>query len=402
MRGAAWYPVRQRRFGLERVFRVQHLFSTRLDWAVLALALCLLGTGIWFVHGMEQADIDFDRSDVDFHGHLRKIALAFPALVLGLLLRPKWLRKNAYAFYLVAIALLLLVPIVGEERNNARRWIPLPLIGFDLQPSELAKLGLILALSRALYQARLQRWGEWGLPALLALLPMGLVVQQPDLGTAMTVVPVTLGLLYVAGASGRGILLVVGGGVLAALLAFRLELVRDYQLQRVDTWLETLAAEDLIEKKNGPAFHTYHARVAIGNGALWGTGVGRGVANEAGHLPERDSDSIFAVMAEELGLVGVSLVVLAYTALIAALLVRASTIRERFARLVVGGIGLYFAAHFFINTGVNLGLIPMTGLTLPLFSTGGSSLLTSFFGLGLALGLAAQREATLDGDAFRD
>jgi rod shape determining protein RodA len=317
-------------------------------------------------------------------------------------MRPRWLRRNAWLLYAVSIVLLLAVPFIGAERNNARRWIPLPLIGFDLQPSELAKLGLILALSRALYQARLQRWGEWGLPALLALLPMGLVVQQPDLGTAMTVVPVTLGLLYVAGASGRGILLVVGAGVLAALLAFRLELVRDYQLQRVDTWLETLAAEDLIEKKNGPAFHTYHARVAIGNGALWGTGVGRGVANEAGHLPERDSDSIFAVMAEELGLVGVSLVVLAYTALIAALLVRASTIRERFARLVVGGIGLYFAAHFFINTGVNLGLIPMTGLTLPLFSTGGSSLLTSFFGLGLALGLAAQREATLDGDAFRD
>ena len=189
---------------------------------------------------------------------------------------------------------------------------------------------------------------------------------------------------------------------MAALLAFRFELVRDYQLQRVDTWLETLAAEDLIAKKNGPAFHTYHARVAIGNGALWGTGVGHGVANEAGHLPERDSDSIFAVIAEELGFAGTSLVVLAYTALIAALLARASTIRERFARLVVGGIGLYFAAHVAINTGVNLGLVPMTGLTLPLISAGGSSLLASMALLGLALSLSARAEPTLDSDSFRE
>jgi rod shape determining protein RodA len=402
MKGAAWYPVRRRGFGLARVFQVQHLLGARFDWGILAVALGLLSTGVWLVHGMEQADIDFYRSDVDFQGHLRKLALALPALLLGTLVRPKWLRKNAYGFYAFTLVLLLLVPLIGEERNNARRWIPLPGIGFDLQPSELAKLGLILALARALYQVRLRRFGEWALPAALALVPMALVVKQPDLGTAMTVVPVTLGLLYAAGASARRIGLVVAAAALAALLAFRFELVRDYQLQRVDTWLETLAAEDLIAKKNGPAFHTYHARVAIGNGSVWGTGVGRGVANEAGHLPERDSDSVFAVLAEELGLVGVSIVVLAYSGLILALLVRASTIRERFARLVVGGIALYFAAHFFINTGVNLGLLPMTGLTLPLFSTGGSSLLTSCLCLGIALGLSAQREATLDGDAFRE
>jgi cell division protein FtsW (lipid II flippase) len=107
-------------------------------------------------------------------------------------------------------------------------------------------------------------------------------------------------------------------------------------------------------------------------------------------------------MAEEAGLVGLTGLLLVYVAMICALLWRASTIRERFTRLVVAGIGLYFAAHFFINVGVNLGLLPMTGLTLPLFSTGGSSLLVTFLALGLALGLAAQREATLDGDAFRD
>ncbi len=403
MRGAAWYPVTRRRLRFDRVFRVAHLVGLRVDWHVLILALGLLGTGLWFVSGMESADIRFDRAHVNFGSHLQKVVLVSPALFLALLIRPKWLRKNAFAFYLFTLVLLLLVPVIGEERNNARRWIPLPVIGFDLQPSELAKLGLILALARVLYRARLKRWSEWGFPAVLVLIPVALVVQQPDLGTAMTIVPVSLGMFYLAGASSRRILGLLGVGLLAAVCAFQFELgVRDYQLQRIDTWLETIQAEELIAGRNGPAFHTYHARVAVGNGGLFGTGVGRGVANGAGHLPERDSDSIFALMAEESGLLGITLLMLAYVAMICAILTRASTIRERFTRLVVGGIGLYFGAHFFINIGVNLGLLPMTGLTLPLFSTGGSSLLVSFTALGLALGLAAQREATLDGDAFRE
>ena len=131
-------------------------------------------------------------------------------------------------------------------------------------------------------------------------------------------------------------------------------------------------------------------------------GLGEGVANEAAILPERDSDSVFAVIAEESGFLGTTGLLLLYALMIVLILSSAASIRERFSRLVVCGIGLYFAAHFFVNVGVNLGLIPMTGLTLPLFSTGGSSMFVTFLALGLALGLAAQREATLDEDAFRD
>jgi rod shape determining protein RodA len=185
-------------------------------------------------------------------------------------------------------------------------------------------------------------------------------------------------------------------------LAYKLELIHDYQLQRIQTWLESMSPESLIAGRNGAAFHTYHARVAIGNGGWFGRGLGLGVANEAAHLPERDSDSIFAVIAEEAGFLGTAGLLSLYVLLIVLVLASASAIRERFSRLVVCGIGLYFAAHFFVNVGVNLGLLPMTGLTLPLFSTGGSSMFVTFLALGLALGLAAQREATLDEDAFRD
>jgi rod shape determining protein RodA len=225
---------------------------------------------------------------------------------------------------------------------------------------------------------------------------------QPDLGTAMTIVPVVLGMLYLAGARARTLFWMVAAGVLAGVLAWQVGFLHDYQLQRIETWLETWDAPALIQGRNGPAFHAYQARVAIGNGGWFGTGLGAGVANEAAHLPERSCDSIFAVIAEEAGFVGTSGFVILYALLIVLLFNTASHIRERFSRLVVGGIALYFAAHFFINAGVNLGLVPMTGLTLPLLSTGGSSLATSFLALGLALGLSANQEPSLDQDGFRE
>lgn len=392
----------ERRGWLERVFSMR-LVWWRVDWHVLAIAMSLLAFGLFVVRSISLSDEEFGRPiPVQFSGHLRKVIVAAPILLAGLLVKPRWLRRNAWAIYGFSISLLLLVPIVGEARNNARRWIPLPGVGFDLQPSELAKIALILALARVLYTSRLRNWSDWRRPALVALLPMGLVVLQPDLGTSMAIAPVCLGMFYVAGAPARRIAAVVASFAIAGVLAYQLELVREYQLQRIDTWLSSVSAQNLIDDRIGASYHTYHARVAIGNGGWWGRGLGNGVANEAGHLPERDCDSIFAVIAEEAGFFGASGVVLLYALFIVLVLWSASGIRERFSRLVVCGIGLHFAAHAFINVGVNLGMMPMTGLPLPLLSTGGSSMLATFAAVGLALGLAAQREATLDEDAFRE
>ena len=218
---------------------VRHLLGLGVAWHVLALALFLLACGLVFIQGMEDADLTFGRAGVDFGNHVKKVVLTLPALAVGMLVRPRWLRRNSWILYVLSIVLLLLVPVIGEERNNARRWIPLP-VGFDLQPSELAKLGLILALAAALYRSRMKTWGEWALPSLIALLPMGLVVLQPDLGTAMTIVPVALGMFHLAGARTPRIVAIVGAGVLAAFLAWQLELVRPYQVQRIDTWLTAM------------------------------------------------------------------------------------------------------------------------------------------------------------------
>lgn len=374
---------------------------SRVEWPILAVAACLLGIGMVFIQTMSEADLRYDRQEVSWESHLRKIIVSMPGMLLAFLVRPRWLRRYAGLLYSASLVLLALVPFVGQVRNDARRWIQLPL-GFDLQPSELAKLGLILGLAGLLYRRRLQSSQEWGAPLLLTALPMILVAAQPDLGTALTMVPVALGMFYLAGASGRVLTSLVCVGALLGLGAWKLELgVLDYQLKRIDVWASTFEPEDLILNQKRGAFHAFQARVAIGNGGLHGTGLGRGITNQTGHLPERESDSIFAVIAEEGGLVSGGVVILLYTLLVCLIMISAASIRERFSRLVVGGVGLFFMAHYFINMSVNMGLMPFTGLTLPLISTGGSSMLVSTAAIGLILGQVARHEPSLGEDSFR-
>ncbi|HIG11172.1 MAG: FtsW/RodA/SpoVE family cell cycle protein [bacterium] len=371
-----------------------------MGWHTLLVGLMLVGVGLLFLYEMALADELQNRAGIRFGSHVKKLMVASPGLVLGLLARPSWLRRHAWALYAASIALLVAVALFGDERNNARRWIETPV--FDVQPSEFAKLALILVLARVLHRRRLARASEWLAPGLCLALPMALVTLQPDLGTAMTMVPVALGMCYLAGARGTLLvsILLVGAGL--GLGAWQGQIgVKDYQLERIDTWYESIAAPALIDGKQGPGFHAYHARLAPGNGGLFGTGLGQGIANETGILPERESDSVFAVIAEESGFVGGVAVLLLFGLLVLLLMAGAAEVRDRFVRLVVGGVAIYFAAHVFVHVAVNLGLLPMTGLTLPLISTGGSSLLVSLLALGLAVGLSANQEPSLDSDAFR-
>ncbi len=389
----------RRRGMLGNVLSARHLRNADVDWHVLVIAFALLVIGILFVHGLAHGAAGELSGDVAYGAHRQKVILTAPALLIGLLLRRDWLRRNAGWIYALSLALLVAVYIVGEERNNAQRWIQLP--RFDLQPSELAKVAMIVALGRVLASNRLSRPGQWILPLAVAGVPLVLVAGQPDLGTAMTLVPVAMGMFYLAGARAR----VLGGlcvlGLTLGWVGREMEWVRDYQMERINTWVETYTPDELIASRDGAAFHLYHARVVAGNGGLLGRGLGRGVATETGLLPERDSDSIFMVVAEEGGFVGAVGVMGLYVLMSALFLFSAGGLRDRFARLIVGGVGLYFAAHLFINVSVNVGLLPMTGLTLPLFSTGGSSLLATFLSLGLGVGLAAHKDSSLDQDAFR-
>jgi rod shape determining protein RodA len=354
----------------------------QVDWPIFFVAVLLLLIGITFQAAMSAPDEEIASPSV--FAHLTKVAVALPALFAGLLVRPRWLRRNAYLVYAASVGLLLLVPLIGDVRNNARRWIELPL-GFDLQPSELAKVALVVALSAAFYRNRLQRPRDWALPALLALVPMALVAKQPDLGTARA----------------RTLCGIVLLGALALGLAWRFSWIEDYQKERVDTWIQAFDADSLIEDKQGASFHACLSRMMIGRGSLFGRGLGQGISTQTGHLPERESDSIFAVIAEETGLLGATGLLGVYLALIGLILRRAGQVRERFSRLVVGGVALVYTSHVGLHCAVMLGLLPLTGLTLPFVSTGGSALLTACVALGLALGLGTHHERALDSDSFR-
>ena len=391
--------MRVRESSALRVFSTRHLRPHEMDWHVLAIAAALLVLGTLFVHGVAASKANQFSQDVSFEAHRQKMLIALPLFFAGVFVRPAWLRRHAPAVFGATVLLLLLVYVVGEERNSARRWIQLG--RFDLQPSELAKLGVIVMLARLLAENRLRDLGDWARPLLAWALPMLLVAGQPDLGTAMTLVPIGLGMLYLSGASARAIVSLCLSGVCIGWLAHGAGWIRDYQLERVDTWLGSYRAEDLIRNRNGAAFHLFHARVAAGNGGLFGRGLGEGVANETGLLPERESDSIFMVVAEEAGYLGAVGIVGLYGVMVVLMMLSAASLRDRFTRLVVGGVALYFASHLVIHVSVNVGLLPMTGLTLPLFSTGGSSSLATFTALGLALGMASNRELRLDEDAFR-
>ncbi|MEL6716025.1 MAG: FtsW/RodA/SpoVE family cell cycle protein, partial [Planctomycetota bacterium] len=375
---------------LGRALGRDHLRPEAFPFGALLLALGALLVGLLFVSTMADSPSNLDGQDIDYLGHREKVLFALPMFFLGLFLRPAWLRRYTPLVYLGCVTLLALVPIVGIERNQAKRWIQLP--RFDLQPSELAKIGVILMLARVLHANPLRGVVDWLKPLVVVLIPMALVAAQPDLGTALTLVPVTLGLVYLAGGSGRTIVGIAAAGALTAVVAVQGGMIRGYQLERIETWVESFDADELIAARNGPGFHTYHARAFIGNGGLTGRGLGEGVANETGLLPERDCDSIIAVVGEEWGFLGTSAVLLGYALMVLGLFTAASRVRDRYARLVVGGVAIYFAAHLVINVSVNVGLLPMTGLTLPLLSTGGSSLLATFLGLGIALGMASHHE----------
>ena len=179
------------------------------------------------------------RQEVSFSGHLSKVAVAVPCFLVALFLRPRWLRRNAWILYGLCMGLVVLVPFIGVERNHARRWIDLMV--FDLQPSELAKLGLILILARVLQSNRLRRPRDWVLPSALVCMPVLFILRQPDLGTAMTLVPISLGMFYLAGARGRAIVKLVLCCTLLGVCAFQFRWVQGYQVERIETWLLVVA-----------------------------------------------------------------------------------------------------------------------------------------------------------------
>ena len=298
-----------------------------------------------------------------------------------------WLRL-AYPTYLVALVLLVVVDVAGFIGMGAQRWIDLGLI--NLQPSELMKVALVLALARHFHGMTSEDTGRpWKLviPALMILAPVALVLKQPDLGTALMLLIGGAAIFFAAGVRLWMFVAVGVAGLAAMPLAW--QMLHDYQRKRVLTFL------DPETDPLGSGYHILQSKIALGSGGMFGKGFLQGSQSHLNFLPEKQTDFIFTMLAEEFGLAG-SLVVLAlYAAVLAYCLAIAITAKSQFGRLLALGITVTFFLYVFINMAMVMGLIPVVGIPLPLVSYGGTAIVSLMLGFGLVLCVYVHRDVMI-------
>ena len=347
---------------------IRRLDLTLYDWPLALLTLGLNVAGLFVLASAAP------------NPRLWKLQLLFAAVALVAaallqLFRKATVYRLSYVAYGLSLLLLVAVLFFGREVNGARSWFVLgPL---RLQPSELAKLALILALARFLHGRALERWRDYLLPRALALPPVALTLVEPDLGGALVLAAIVFGIFFVRGLPWRHLAVAV---LLAAVLVPTVVWpnLKPHQQERILVLLNP--ASDPL----GAGFQVIQSMIAIGSGGVAGKGYGQGTQAQLGFVPERHTDFIFSVLAEEMGLVGALAVLLGYAALLYRLGVMAVEVLHDGDRLVIAGVMSLLAFQLLVNVGVTLGVAPVTGITLPLMSYGGTSLLTTYLALGLA------------------
>ncbi|OXE36543.1 MAG: rod shape-determining protein RodA [Phenylobacterium zucineum] len=344
-----------------------------IDW-LFCLVLCLIaGTGALMMFSI--AGSSWQPWAVN---HLIKFGIFFALMICLALIDLRVWFAVAYPIYGVGLVLLVAVAVIGEVHLGARRWLNLGPLG-SFQPSEIMKLGIVLALGRFYHSisAERARMSWWLLiPAAMIGAPVVLVAQQPDLGTAILLTLTGLSVVVLAGLAWRiiaaGILL-----VLASVPPMVLFVLHDYQRDRILTFLSP------EKDPSGSGYHILQSKIALGSGGLLGKGYGLGSQSQLNFLPEKQTDFIFATLAEEFGFVGCMSILLLYAAVIFMALQTASRTHSHFGRLSASGVTATFAFYVLINGAMVMGLAPVVGVPMPLLSYGGTVMLTVMIGFGL-------------------
>ena len=363
-------------------------FASGIDFIQIGALLFLIGTGLLFIYSTG-AQIGGDHAASFFFRQLRWIGAGGILWLFCSLIdyRKIQYRILAVLFYLVTIVLLVLVFFIGVKVYGATRWLSIAPLGMRLQPSEFCKLALVMVLS-AMFASPMFKVNR--LPCLLlgagtVALPFVLIVREPDLGSALILLPIYLAILFTAGLKWRYILLagvaisILGGAVvLNEAMQFR-PMLKEYQRDRIRVFLNP----ELDRTDTG--YNSYQARLAVGSGGLTGKGIGEGTQNTLGFLPQTvsNNDFIFSVIAEEVGFLGCLLLLAAYLALFYSIIRTAFLTVDPFGRYLAVGIAGIFFTHCFINIGMSIGLAPVTGLSLPFVSYGGSFMLMGLAACGL-------------------
>jgi rod shape determining protein RodA len=293
--------------------------------------------------------------------------------------------RLGYVVYIVGVLCLILVFILGRDIRGSARWIVLG--SFQFQPSEFMKLALAIALAKFLHddpRGEGRTLKDLVVPVFLTIIPVGLILRQPDLGTAIILMLIFFSIALLIRLRWKSVASALGISIVSVLIIWSYGL-KDYQRQRVTSFLNPEA--DL----RGAGWQAHHARVAIGNGGLFGQGYMRGTQNQFKFLPDQYSDFPFPVFAEDWGFLGGLLLLGLYGFLSVWAIRVASQSKDRFGAALSVGIGAMIFWQAFINLGMVLGLLPVVGVTLPLFSSGGSSVLTVLIGVGLLMNVSMRR-----------
>ena len=309
------------------------------------------------------------------------LALGCVAYICAAAIDYRRLRVLAPGLYVAMLLMLVAVHLIGHSALGARRW--LSIAGFPLEPSELSKLVLVVVLAAHLSRYERLTWRGF-VGALLLVAPAAyLIFTQPDLGTTIVIVAVLLGLLFLGGARPLHWGAIAG----SAAIAFPLlpHVLHGYQKQRLEIFLDP--SKDPL----GAGYNLLQARIAVGAGGLFGQGWLHGLQGQLGFVPERATDFVFAVFAEQFGLLGSLLLLAMFGALLIRLLHSAAVAPDRFGQLVVGGVALLLFVQVVQNVGMNIGLLPIAGIPLPFISYGGSATVTSLTALGIVQSVAMRR-----------
>jgi rod shape determining protein RodA len=370
---------------LQRISPMVLGFDTVLSVTVLVLALA----GLLSIFSSGYAD------GQRFIDHGRNMALAFIIMMVVAQIPPQRIMTLAVPVYTVGLALLVAVALFGLTKKGAQRWLN---VGVVIQPSEIMKIGMPLMLSWWFQKREGQlRPLDFMVASLILFIPVGLIVKQPDLGTAILVMSAGLYVIFFAGLSwwlivpplvvaALGMVLLVILGPVLCVDGADWPFLRDYQQQRVCTLLDP--GRDPL----GKGFHIIQGMIAIGSGGFWGKGLMQGTQAQLDFIPERTTDFVFAAFSEEFGLIGNMLLIGSFMVLIFRGLAIATEGPTLFARLLAGSITLIFFTYAFVNMGMVAGMLPVVGVPLPFISYGGTAMVTLGFGIGILLSVAKAKQ----------
>lgn len=364
---------------------------TAFDWPLLTLLVLMAVLGMTVMHSAVGG------TDWRFADQLRNYLIAFSAMWFMAMLPQPWLMRLALPAYLGGVALLIGVELIGETSKGATRWLNLGVV--RLQPSEFMKIAvpLMLAWYFDRHQGKL-RVLDFFVAALLLLVPFLLIVKQPDLGTALLVFGSGFCVIYFGGLSFRLLVPVIVAAAVGIGTLIHYEdqicqpetdwvLLHEYQKHRVCTLLDP--STDPL----GKGFHTIQSMIAVGSGGIYGKGYMQGTQSHLDFIPERTTDFVFAVFAEEFGLYGGVMLLVLYTLLIFRGLNIALQAQTQFGRLLAGALSMMFFVYVFVNIGMVTGILPVVGVPLPFMSYGGTALLTLGAASGILMSISRHRAA---------